>query len=150
MSAYAEPDEVRAAVARDLNKLGSNAGAMDDQQFASAIANAQAQVDGKLRRLYTVPFSPVPALVKSMVIDIAGYLATMNYRQEKEIPEIDPIVRRYNRAHDMLLCLAEGHLSLDAPDGSIAPRLNGIGRPIQPRTKLFVARNFGIPPGVWP
>ncbi|MCW2902592.1 MAG: hypothetical protein JWO67_4857 [Streptosporangiaceae bacterium] len=147
MAPYASPDEVRAAITRDLNRLGGSAASMDDQQLDAAITNAQSQVDGKLRRLYLVPFSPVPDLVKSIVIDIAGWLATMNYRQEKEIPEVDPIVRRYNRAHDLLCCIAEGHLALpDAAGTGIEPRLNGIGRPIQPVGKLFQSRDFGIPP----
>jgi phage gp36-like protein len=144
---YVTVDEVRSAVTRDLNRLAGSAAVMSDDQLAAAIDNAQAQVDGKLRRLYLVPFNPVPDLVKSIVIDIAGWLATMNYRQEKEIPEVDPIVRRYNRAHDLLCCIAEGHLALpDAAGTGIEPRINGIGAPIAPRTKLFQGRDFGISP----
>lgn len=147
MSPYVTVDEVRSAVTRDLNKLAGSAAVMSDDQLAAAIDNAQSQVDGKLRRLYAVPFNPVPDLVKSIVIDIAGWLATMNYRQEKEIPEVDPIVRRYNRAHDLLCCIAEGHLALpDAAGTGIAPRINGLGRPIAPNTKLFQGRDFGISP----
>jgi phage gp36-like protein len=144
---YVTPDEVRAAVTRDLNKLAGSTASMDNNQIQAAIDNAQAQVDGKLRRLYTVPFNPVPSLVEAITLDIASYLATLNYRQEKEIPQTDPVVQRYNRAHDMLLCLAEGHLSLDLGDGSgIAPRINGIGRPIVPVTRMFTGRDFGLAP----
>lgn len=152
MVAYATADEVRAAVARDLNKLTNTTASMDDQQFVAAIANAQAQVDGKLRRLYPVPFTPVPSLVKAITIDIAAYLATMNYRQEREIPEADPIVRRYNRSTDLLCHLADGLLALDVGDGTgIAARLNGIGRPIRPNAaRLFRGVDFGLAPGWGP
>jgi phage gp36-like protein len=146
MVAYATPDEVRAAVVRDLNKLSQSTASMSDTQIQANIDNAQAQVDSKMRRLYAVPFEPVPAMIKAIVIDIAGYLSTANYRQERQIPEVDPIVRRYNRAMDQLCHLAEGYYALEGADGALMRRMNGIGRPINPSNqgRLFPPQQFGI------
>lgn len=145
MAPYALVDEVRAAVTRDLNKVSGSSASMTDDQIEAAIDNAQSQVDSKMRRLYLVPFSPAPAMIKSITIDIAGFLATANYRQEKIIPETDPIVRRYNRAHDLLCHLAQGFYALEDGDGLPLPRLNGLGRSVSPSAaKLFTADDFGV------
>lgn len=147
MVAYATPDDVRGAITRDLTKLKQSAASMSDEQIQANIDNAQSQVDGKLRRLYSVPFNPVPAMIKSITIDIAGFLSTASYRQERETKEIDPIVRRYNRAHDMLCYLAEGHYALEDAGGQIMARMNGMGRGIPPSGgQLFTARDFRLCP----
>jgi phage gp36-like protein len=144
---YATADDVRSVVARDLNRPTSNTAALDDAALEAAIVNAQSQVDAKLRRRYATPFSPVPALVKSITVDIAAWYAYGIYRQEKQMAETDPIIRRYNRAIELLCYLAEGLADLDGGDGgaSAVSVRGGLGTPIAPRVgTLFPPQSFGM------
>lgn len=146
---YVTADEVRVVVTRSAFRQANTTGALPDEAIEAAIEEAQAGVDAKLRTRYTLPLAePVPALVKSVTRDIAAFLATLTYRQEKDIPDGDPIIRRYERAKLQLCKIVEGIVDLDGGDGGESmPRTHGgMGRPIQPRAEsaLFTAGNFGL------
>lgn len=144
---YATATDVRLAVARDPSKAHS-AASLSDDQVNQAIEDAQSQVDGYLRRRYVVPFGdPVPALAKSLVIDIAAYLAGLNWYQETELLADDPLALRYARAMALLKDIQCGEIDLDAGDGGLpAPDASGgMGAPINPYTgSLFGLSDFGL------
>lgn len=146
MAAYATTDDVRLVVARDQDKARSTA-ELGDDQLDAAIEDAQAQVDGYLRGSYETPFDPVPALVKSLTVDIACYLAGLNYYQETELLASAPLALRYARAIALLTDISMGKIQLDNGDGG-EPALDadsGIGQPINPYTgNLFGLSDFGL------
>lgn len=148
MTAYATADQVKLAVARDPDKPTGSAATLGFDQIALAITDAQAEIDGRLRSQYTVPFTdPVPAMIRSLTIDIAAYLASLTFYQEKDMKDTDPVVRRYKRACCMLGDIASGSIDLDAGDGGpVSPRTGGgFGSPISPSEgALFGMRNFGL------
>lgn len=148
---YVTVDEVRRAVTRSSSRQANTTGSLPDDQITDAIDNAQSEVDARLRGRYSVPFSPVPALVHSTTLDIAAYLATLNYRQEKELPDGDPVVRRYQRACALLKDIAAGNADLDAGDGAgPATRTGGgLGAPASrgDATRMWAMSDFGLADG---
>lgn len=144
---YATANDVRLAVARDPSRPNSTADLGDDQ-LDEAIENAQSQIDGYLRGRYTLPFEePYPALVKSLTIDIAAYLAGLNWYQETELLASDPLALRYARAMALLKSVACGEIELDAGDGGAAMTDSGnnMGAPINRYDgTMFGLSDFGL------
>lgn len=70
--AYITAAEVRAELL-----TGFPEGEVFDAALARCIARAEAEVDARLAHRYTVPFSPVPPLVRSLVGDLAAEGALM-------------------------------------------------------------------------
>lgn len=148
---YATAGDVRSAVARNLDRLDYTS-SLDDFQFEQQIANAQAEVDGRLRGRYSVPFDnlelyeAVPALVVAITTDIAAYLSTLTYYQETELLADDPLTLRYNRAIMLLKDIAMGDIDLDVGDGAgVAPDIGGLGPPVNPYTgSMFGLSDFGL------
>lgn len=144
---YATVTDVRLAVARDPSKARSAANLADDQ-INQAIEDAQSQVDGYLRRRYSLPLpAPVPALAKSLVIDIAAYLAGLNYYQETQLLADDPLSLRYQRAIALLKDIQDGEIDLDVGDGAgPAPDTAGsMSRPVrQYDGSMFGLSDFGL------
>jgi phage gp36-like protein len=144
---YATANDVRLAVARDPSRPNSTADLGDDQ-LNEAIENAQSQIDGYLRGRYTLPFEePYPALVKSLTIDIAAYLAGLNWYQETELLASDPLALRYARAIALLKDISVGDIDLDTGDGG-GPAVDsggGLGAPINPYSgSMFGLSDFGL------
>lgn len=148
MAAYATADDVRSAVARNPFPGKRSTAALDDTQLEASIADAQAEVDGWLRQRYTVPFpAPLPALVFSLTVDIAVYLAALTYYQESEILDTDPVARRYMRARELLKDIAEGSIDLDAGDGGgpDPSDVASVGAPVNPYDGvMFDLCDFGL------
>ena len=147
MAAYTTAFDVRAVVARHPYSRGS-AAELSDEQINDAISNAQSQVDGYLRRRYTVPFAdPIPALAVSLTVDIAAYLAGLNWYQETELLKDDPLALRYERAVALLKDIQAGEIDLDDGDGG-APDADTSGAMGTPRNRytgqLFGLRSFGL------
>lgn len=147
---YATAADVRLVVARDPFR-GQSAANLQDDQINQQIANAQAEVDGRLRRRYTVPFlAPIPALVTAVTVDIAAYLVALTYYQETELLADDPLMQRYNRAIQLLKDVTCGDIDLDAGDGALpGPDTGGgMGKPVNSYTgSLFGPCDFGLGPG---
>jgi phage gp36-like protein len=146
---YATPDDVRAVVARSTSAgAGTSASALSDPVLIEALASAEAEVDARLASRYGVPFADVavPALVRSLTVDVAAYLATLTFRESTDLGQDDPIRLRFARAQDLLGQLAKGDLDLPgvtADDGSPAPA----GRPRVLNTyegRMFGLRDFGL------
>jgi phage gp36-like protein len=128
---------------------------MTDDHIQAAITDAQAEIDARLRHRYPTPFEPTPDLVKSLTIDIAAWLATINFRQERVIAPGTAGLLKYERACCLLDDLASGKANLDIGDGSgdSAPSpASGMGRPVPPAVgPLFGPGLFGFGPrgGGW-
>lgn len=100
-------------------------GAVNLDRINDAVDTAQGEVDGYLQERYSVPLSPVPALIKGACRDIAVY--HLYSRKMDEAPEIRQ--KRYDNATKLLSKLASGVLSLGVaapPDETAAEtmRLN--------------------------
>jgi phage gp36-like protein len=143
---YATADEVRSAVARDPNKPTGTAASLEDEQLDEHIVNAQAEVDGTLRGRYTTPMVPCPEMVKQITIDIASYVATLSYREGKDLTVQDPVSLRYTRAQRLLARIADGTIDLDAGDGGAAQpsTVGGLGAPINANPRLFALSDFDL------
>lgn len=146
MAAYATERDVRVTVARNPERVRGTAAEMDDNEILAQLENAEAQVNGTLRGRYTIPFAaPAPLLVKSIVIDIAAYLATLTYRQGRDLEPTDPINLRYVRAMKLLGDIACGSVDLDVGDGGEAGGSRGTIRPPHnPSPKMFGLADFGL------
>jgi phage gp36-like protein len=131
---YAEPEQVRAAVARDPGNAAGTAGSMADSQLQESIDNAQAEIDARLRGRYTVPFAAVPLLIHTITVEIAAYHAKRRYRQSKPLNPEDPAVLGYQWAQNLLKQIANGDADLDDGTGTGASEPagsgGGLGRPV--------------------
>lgn len=145
---YAAAEDVRAAVTRDTNAPTGTAASMADDQLELAIKAAQAEIDGKLRGRYTVPFpAPIPFLIWQITVDIAAYRATLRFRQSKDLTREDPVALTYQAAQHLLSGIATGGVDLDVGDGATVETATagGIRPPINPYSgQLFGASDFGL------
>jgi phage gp36-like protein len=90
--------------------------AADDalQCITSAVDQAESLIDGYLmQRGYSLPLSPVPALVSGWARDISRY---MLHKDRRALEDTDPIARAYRDALRLLTELANGRFSLGATD----------------------------------
>lgn len=141
MPVYCELDDIRdvltrdAAVSADLQNNGST---LDEENLAAARSDAMSEIDSRLALRYGVPFSPVPALVKSLCIAIAAWLADLNFRESRDMEsELNPVYQRYQRAEAILGQLSTGE-AIIPPDGS---------EPVDPAgAGVRVAAVFSRPP----
>jgi phage gp36-like protein len=135
MVAYASPQDVRLAVARDPDKIRGSAGTISEPQLQLMIDMAQAEIDGRLRPRYVVPFEEdaVPELVRVLTIDIAAYHAGLTFYQEKDMKDTDPVARRYKWACCILKDIAGGFVVLNT-DGTekTAATTSWYGAPVDP------------------
>lgn len=92
----------------------SDADAINTAAVTQAIADADAEIDSYCGR-YTLPFAPVPVMVKKISVDIAIY-NLYGLTPTLKIPE--DIQKRYENAAKFLLNVSKGLISLgaDAPD----------------------------------
>lgn len=116
---YCTADEVRGVLARDVLDLVGTAGSLADVDLLDYhVGAAQAEVDARLANRYVTPFTdPAPALVKSLTVDVAAYLATLTYRQSVDLEPTDPVALRYARAQDLFKGIANG--SVDLPGAQV-------------------------------
>jgi hypothetical protein len=117
---------------RGLLKSSAGAGArtaatLEDQALLDALAEAHAEVLGKLGVVYTIPdgdtWDDAPELVGSMILAVAAYLATLTWLNGRDLSDRDPVALRYNRAQLMLRQVVESTLVVDglvpAPSGGV-------------------------------
>jgi phage gp36-like protein len=89
----------------------ANAGTVDTSAVDRAIADADAEIDGYCSGRYTVPFSPVPAIIRKLSVDIAVYNV---YSRRRGAPESRK--QRYDNAIAFLKSISSGEVSLGADD----------------------------------
>lgn len=85
---------------------------LTSEEFDPSIEMAEGIIDGYCARSYAVPFTPVPALIKHLCVDLAMIDVVDRF------PNTPDFIRnRIERAQEMLKMLAEGTLLLpDSPE----------------------------------
>ncbi len=83
---------------------------VDTARVAAAIAQADSVIDAWCGSRYTMPISPVPALITGISVDIALWVI-FTRRDTKEISAARQA--RYEAALDMLKAIASGKILLD-------------------------------------
>jgi phage gp36-like protein len=83
----------------------ANLGAIDATVVARALADADAEINGYLSTRYTLPLSPVPAVLEKLACDIARYQLF-----ENAVTEI--VKERYENAIRFLKDVAAGKVTL--------------------------------------
>ncbi len=115
---YTTVEDVRDILRGDGTTDKGSAADLNNIQIDSEIIGAQQQVDSTLRNKYTVPFVVVPELISHITRDIAAYLCDLNYRKSREYESDNyPIIRRHDRARELLDWLRTGVISLSAEFG---------------------------------
>lgn len=103
-------------------------GVIDDTVLNRALADADAEIGGYLQSRYTLPLSPVPAVIVKLACVIARY----NLYEDAATEEVR---RRYEDARRTLEAIAKGLVSLGV-DAATGP--NSSGGPITTsRTRVF-------------
>jgi len=94
----------------------SNSGLIDDTVLNKAIADADAEIDSKLKNRYTVPLSPTPDILNLKACDIARYFLY-------EDSPTDHVTKRYDDAIKFLKEVRDGKESLgvDTPAPTTSP-----------------------------
>lgn len=94
--------------------LGARTAAdLPDARLQAALDDAHAQVLGTLATRYTLPaVGAEPPVVRSLLVAIAGYVATLEWLQGKDLSDRDPVVLRYQRALALLKGVSDGVLSI--------------------------------------
>jgi len=90
----------------------ANAGVVDESVVTRGIADADAEIDGYCGNRYSVPFIPVPELVRKLSVDIAVYNL---YSRRQGAPEGRK--ERYDAAVQFLRYVADGKAVL--PDDAV-------------------------------
>lgn len=148
MAAYCTALEVAAVLARDVrDSYGTGADMFDGSILDFHISAAQAEVDAVLTSRYKVPFNAdaVPALVKSLTVDVAAYLATLTYRQDVDLGADDPVRLRYQRAEELLAKLSTGQIDLPGAGSEDPPAQAGGARVVnQYSGRLFGLEDWGL------
>ncbi|MEU2203582.1 phage protein Gp36 family protein [Microbacterium oleivorans] len=101
MADYATQDEIRKEAGfEDATNLDNSF--VEEQRTA-----AQSYIDSSLARAYTVPFNPVPAIVKTLTIKLAAAMLKWNaYRDTssyKEMQEVKAEIDAYGAGEGSIL-----------------------------------------------
>jgi len=110
--AYCILEDIRQVILdAELIQLTDDArsGVINESRMAQAIASADAEIDGYCAARYTVPFSPVPPIIKKCSVDIAVY--NLHARKAMSIPEARQV--RYDNAVRILKDIASATVSLE-------------------------------------
>lgn len=98
----------------------SGAGVVQDAVVTAAIEDADSEIDGYSGEKYTVPFTPVPGIVKKLSVGIAIY--NIYARRETQMGGMpESRTNRYDKAIRLLLMVSQGKVSLGevpAPAGN--------------------------------
>ena len=92
----------------------AGAGAVDASIVSRAIADADAEIDSYCGSRYSLPFSPVPVMVRKLSVDVAIYNL---YTRRAILKMPEERQKRYDNAIRFLRDISKGLISLgaDAP-----------------------------------
>ncbi len=117
--AYVTVAQLKEALANAGGAGARTAAALPDPRLQANLDEAAGEVVGRLTHSFKIPdpgddplVSPdtIPALMRTIIIGIAGYLATLEFYGTQEVQERDPVVLRYTRAKELLDQVAKGTL----------------------------------------
>lgn len=122
MAVYVDLPALKAALASSATVGARTAANLSDEALQQALDDAHAEVLGKLSTRYTMPAdaSTAPDMLKSLIVSVAAYVATLEWLQGKDLSDRDPVVLRYQRAETMLSQILAGTLALEGLDRSAA------------------------------
>lgn len=83
-------------------------GTINEVRVTEAIASADAEIDTYCGTKYSVPFSPVPPVIKKCSVDMAIY--NLYSRKAEELPQTR--TDRYKNAIRLLEAIAKGTISI--------------------------------------
>lgn len=109
--AYSTMDDIRAFLPEEMLKGltdDEGLGKVDQVRVDEAIAQADAEIDGHLGARYSLPLSPVPALIKKLSVDMALY--NLYSRSVMRTPEVR--AERYRNSVCQLEGVAKGLVRL--------------------------------------
>jgi len=91
-----------------------DAGMIDGSKVTRAIADADVEIDSYCADRYTVPFSPVPGMIRKLSVDVSIYNL---YTRRSALKMPDVRQKNYDNAVHFLLNVSKGLISLgaDAP-----------------------------------
>jgi phage gp36-like protein len=149
--AYSTVEDVRQLVlsGRRSENRDENANELEDDQIEYAIASADAQITGVIRKRYVMPLvEPIPSLVHNLSIEIASYLCELIFRGSTPLSDESTVVRRYDRARRMLDDIKFGRLEVDAVELSdandaLASVYNPYDGTLFPPSHIFGMRGAG-------
>lgn len=120
--AYVTVAQLKAALA-DAGGAGARTAAnLSADRLQANLDEATAEVTGRLTRSFKLPdpgadpaVSPdtIPPLMRTIIVGIAGYLATLEFYGSQPLEERDPTSLRYGRALDLLKQVSSGVLLID-------------------------------------
>lgn len=128
--AYVTLAEFKAALANAGGAGARTAAELPDARLVAALEEAVGEATGRLTKSFTLPdpgadplVAPdgIPGLLKTIIVGIAGYIATLEYYGSQPVEERDPVVLKYARALSLLDRIARGQLEvpgIDPTDGS--------------------------------
>lgn len=130
--AYVTVDELREALENAGGAGARTAGTLSNPRLEANLEEAAGEVTGRLAAAFALPdagadptVSPegTPALLKTIIVGIAAYLATLEFYGSQQLEERDPIQLRYTRALSLLNQLAKGQITDPGipPQGGASP-----------------------------
>lgn len=96
-------------------------GVADSGVVSDCITRADDEINAYAATRYTVPFTTVPALIRTISVD----LAIWNLHKRRGLTERDAIKQGYERAIQMLKDLAAGRLSIGETPGPSETEVGG-------------------------
>lgn len=118
---YTSVSAVRQVLAPDGDTsvtLGT-AASLSDSELQEAIDEGAVEINARLASRYTVPLTPIPAIVEKINRDIASYQATLTYQRNIPLGQDHPIRLRAARAFELLKAIGAGKIELTNATGAI-------------------------------
>ncbi|MDI3480794.1 MAG: hypothetical protein PWQ97_449 [Tepidanaerobacteraceae bacterium] len=117
---YCTLDDIKNQVPEDvlIDLTDDNGtGAINETIVDKAIIDAQEEIDVYASKLYTVPFNPVPGIIKKLAVDIAVYNLFSRRGFDQESAD-SVILQRYKSAIKLLENLSVGTATIGTPPSS--------------------------------
>lgn len=111
---YCTASDLRTRYGAEVDDLITRDGVPQESILATAIADADAEIDGYLAARYELPLPMTPALLPRVACDLARY-RLWGARASEEVRQ------RYEDALRVLEGLSRGTVRLGLPDASTAP-----------------------------
>lgn len=117
---YATVAQLRSALNPAGGPDSGTAATLPDLELEQTLARADAEINGYLSGLYTLPLqAPFPALVVQLAVDLAVLDGTLRYRRSVPLVKDDPIRLRGEEARRLLQRIGDGRVDLIGVAGRV-------------------------------
>lgn len=117
-----------------LSNDDSAATVIDEAVVGDAVRQAEELVDAHLRGRYTLPLSPVPTVIKDLVVHLARHGLYARRPEGADLP--DAVVRTYKAAMELLREIRNGVVTIGDPATGAAQAERGEAR-VRARRRTF-------------